>query len=190
MQSKQSKIENNLTALIHAGGKSERMGKDKALIDYNGMPHVFYLANLVKPFCNKILISRNKSQIELPPGDYEIIFDDDSSENQGPLTGLISAIEKYPSSNFLIMYCDLINLNEDILEKLIKGRDEEKYATCFTANNFPEPSIAIIENKSNLILLENYKKGRYSIIKLLKEFDCKYIPLNEKLNEKLIDKDE
>lgn len=178
----------DLTALILAGGKSERMGKDKALIDYNGMPHVFYLANLAKPFCNKILISRNKNQAELSPEDYEIIFDDESSENQGPLTGLISAIEKYPSANFLIMHCDLINLSESVIEKLITCRDKEKYATCFMVKNFPQPSIVIIENKSNLILTENYKKGRYSIIKLLKEFECKYISLNEKSEEKLINK--
>jgi len=186
-------LNKNLTALILAGGKSERMGKDKALIDYNGTPNVFHLANLVKPFCSKILISRNKGQEALPDNltdiNFEIILDDNSSENQGPLTGLISAIEKYPSSNFLLLYCDLVNLNETIIQKLIDGRDEAKYATCFMVNNFPEPSIAIIENKSNLLLWKKYKKGRYSIIKLLKEFDCKRIPLDEKLKENLNDKD-
>jgi len=186
-------MKNNLTALILAGGKSERMGKDKALIEYNGTPQVFYLANLIKPYCNKILISRNKEQQALTINDFginfEIIFDDTSSENQGPLTGLISAIEKYPSSNFLILYCDLIDLNESIVQKLFDGRDEQKYATCFMVNDFPEPSIAIIENKSNLILWKKYKKGRYSIIKLLKEFDCKRITLDANLIEKLNDKD-
>jgi molybdopterin-guanine dinucleotide biosynthesis protein A len=175
-----------LTGLILAGGKSSRMGKDKALIDDNGEPHVFHLAKLLEPCCTKILISRNKDQKILPENNYEIIFDDESSENQGPLTGLISAIEKYPDENFLVMYCDLYSINENTIEKLVNGRDKEKYATCFLINDFPEPSFAIIENKSNPILLNKYKSGKYSIIKFLKEFDCKQITHDEKI----IDKDE
>lgn len=179
-------MSNILTALILAGGKSERMGKDKALIDYNGMPHVFYLASLVKPFCNKILISRNKNQTELPSNDYEIIFDDDSGENQGPLTGLISAIKQFPNENFITIYCDLINIDEALIHTLINKRDINKFATCFTSNNFPEPSLVIFESKSNKILLDKYNSGKYSIIKFLKENDCKFI----QLYKELIDKDD
>jgi len=177
----------NLTALILAGGKSERMGKDKALIEYEGKPHIFYLADLLAPFSDKILISRNKQQAALPVGNYEIIYDDDGTENQGPLTGLISAIKKYPSSDFLSIYCDVINLNNGLVRRLIEERDETKYATCFVSNGFPEPSIVIFENKSNQIILDKYNSGKYSIIKFLKEYDCKKISLNE--NEKIIDKD-
>lgn len=177
---------NDLTALILAGGKSERMKKDKALIDYNGKPHIFFLADLLSPYTDKILISRNKDQALLPKGNYEIIYDDETSENQGPLTGLISAIKKYPSNNFLISYCDIVNADSALIRKLIKERDIKKYATCFTYENFPEPSVVIFESRTNEILLEKYSSGKYSIIKFLKEYDCKHIPLNKAL----IDKDE
>ncbi|MBX7044391.1 MAG: molybdenum cofactor guanylyltransferase [Ignavibacteria bacterium] len=174
-----------LTGVILAGGNSSRMGRDKALIDFNGSPQIYYLASLIKPFCNKILISRNKKQAEIPDNLYEIIFDDESAENQGPLTGLISAIEKYPKDNFLVMYCDLVNI-ENLIEILLNERDDDKFASCFSINNFPEPSIAIIESKANKILLEKYKAGKYSIIKFLKDFECKYITLHQLI----IDKDE
>lgn len=175
---------NNLTALILAGGKSERMGKDKALINYKGQPHIFYLAELLSPFCDKVLISRNKNQTLLPEGNYEIILDDESSENQGPLTGLISAIKKYPSANFLTIYCDIINADEEFLQYLIKERDIGKCATCFESNNFPEPSIVIFENKSNQIILNKYNSGKYSIINFLKEYDCKKVSLPHPLIDK------
>jgi molybdopterin-guanine dinucleotide biosynthesis protein A len=175
-----------LTALILAGGKSERMGKDKALIEYNGKPHVLFLADLLTPFTNKILISRNKEQSTLPEGNYEIIFDDESSENQGPLTGLISAINQFPNENFITIYCDLINIDEVVIQTLIDKRDTGKYATCFINNNFPEPSIVIFESKSNQVLLDKYNSGKYSIIKFLKEHDCKFVTLDKTL----IDKDE
>lgn len=176
----------NLTAIILAGGKSERMGKDKALINYTGKPHIFYLADLLSLFCSKILISRNKKQTPLASGNYEVIYDNKTGENQGPLTGLISAIKQFPNENFITIYCDLINIDEALLRTLFNGRDRNKYATCFTSNNFAEPSIVIFESKSNKILLEKYNSGKYSIIKFLKEYDCKYIPLHKEL----IDKDE
>ncbi|MBS1494112.1 MAG: molybdenum cofactor guanylyltransferase [Bacteroidetes bacterium] len=179
-------MSNELTALILAGGKSQRMGKDKALINYTGKPHIFYLADLLSPFCSKILISRNKEQAPFPKGNFEIIYDDESSENQGPLTGLISAIKQFPNENFITIYCDLINIDETLLKILIDGRDANKFATCFIKEDFPEPSMVIFESKSNHILLEKYNSGRYSIIKFLKEHDCKYIPLQNEL----IDKDE
>ena len=158
----------NVTTLILAGGKSERMGKDKALIDYKDKPHIFYLADLLSPFTDKILISRNKEQATLQTGNYKIIYDDDSSENQGHLTGLISAIKQFPNENFITIYCDLINIDEALIHTLINERDINKFATCFISNNFPEPSIVIFENKSNKILLEKYNSGKYSIIKFLK----------------------
>lgn len=183
-------MSNNLTALILAGGKSERMGKDKALIDYNGKPHIFFLAELLSPYCDKILISRNTEQarlsLENQKKDYQIIYDDESSDNQGPLTGLVSAIKQFPHENFITIYCDLINIDEASIKTLIDKRDTNKYATCFFTNDFPDPSVVIFENKSNQILLEKYNKGKYSIIKFLKEHDCKYVLSNEKL----IDKDE
>ncbi len=187
----QNTIENDLTALILAGGKSERMGKDKALIDYKGKPHIFYLADLLSLCTDKILISRNKVQLPLPNEhhnkNYEIIYDDDSTDNQGPLTGLISAVKKYPNANFLTVYCDIVNADSLLINKLIKGRYRGKYATCFTSDNFPEPSIVIFENKANEILFEKYRSEKYSIIKFLKEYDCKKISLTN--DEKLIDKD-
>lgn len=183
-------MQEELFLLIIAGGKSERMGKDKALIDYKGKPHIFFLAKLLSPYCNKILISRNKEQAPLNEKnhkiDYEIIFDDESSENQGPLTGLISAIKQFPHENFITIYCDLINIDETLIQILINERDTNKYATCFITNDFPEPSIVIFESKANQILLEKYASGKYSIIKFLKEHDCKYITLDKTL----IDKDE
>lgn len=181
-------MSNELTALILAGGKSERMGKDKALIDYDGKPHIYFLADLLSPFCDRILISRNKEQAPLPRDnhkkDYQIIYDDESSENQGPLTGLISAIKQFPHENFITIYCDLINIDERLIQALIDERDTNKYATCFISNDFPEPSIVIFENKSYAILLGKYNSGKYSIIKFLKEFDCKFIPLNKKVIDK------
>jgi molybdopterin-guanine dinucleotide biosynthesis protein A len=179
-------VNEELFLLILAGGKSERMGKDKALIDYTGKPHIYFLIELLSPFTNRILISRNKEQTFLTSGNYEIIYDDDGSENQGPLTGLISAIKKYPTANFLTVYCDIINIDKQFVQKLINERNTDKHATCFIINDFPEPSIVIFENKSNRIILDKYNSGKYSIIKFLKEYDCKKIALTNPL----IDKDE
>ena len=177
-------MKSKLTGLILAGGSSTRMGTDKALIEYIGKPQVLYLADLIFPYCSKTLISRNSKQEEISNCRYEIIHDDENCENQGPLTGLISAIKKYPKDNFLILYCDLINVDKSVVEKLIRERDINKHATCFEINGFPEPSMAIFENKSNHLLMQKYSAGKYSIIKFLKEFDTKKVIFEEQLKDK------
>jgi molybdopterin-guanine dinucleotide biosynthesis protein A len=177
-------MKNDLTGLILAGGKSSRMGKDKALIEYNGKPQAIYLADLLSNYCKEVLISRNKEQEELPQCDYEIIYDDENIENQGPLTGLISAIKKYPDKTYFTVYCDLINVNNEVVEKLISAREENNFTTCFEISDFVEPSIVIIENKSNSILLQKYSEGNYSIIKFLKEFDTKKVLFEGQLKDK------
>lgn len=177
-------MKSELTGLILAGGSSTRMGKDKALIEYNGKPQVLYLADLILPYCSKMLISRNSTQEKLSNCNYEIILDDEGCENQGPLTGLISAIKEYPRDNFLFLYCDLINVDNSIVEKLISEREVNKHATCFEINGFPEPSMAIFENKSNHLLIQKYSAGKYSIIKFLKEFDTKKAIFEGQLKDK------
>ncbi|NNE77041.1 MAG: NTP transferase domain-containing protein, partial [Pricia sp.] len=43
--------------LVLAGGKSSRMGKDKGLIPYHGMPQREYLYHLLGRVCDKTFLS-------------------------------------------------------------------------------------------------------------------------------------
>jgi molybdopterin-guanine dinucleotide biosynthesis protein A len=106
---------NNLVTLILAGGKSSRMGRDKALIDWQGIPmlkRVYQVAanctekvHIITPWPERyrdILPSDCQWLIELDPG-------------QGPMVGFTQGLAQISSSWVLLLGCDLPQLNSDII---------------------------------------------------------------------------
>lgn len=136
-----------LYGLILSGGKSSRMGTDKALINYHGRPQQELLFELVQEFCEHTFISLREEQRDDLSDMYEVIVD--QNEYPGPLNGILSAHKKYPEAAWLIIACDLPLLNKETLHLLVKGRDYGKDATALAtkASRLPEPLAAIWEPK-------------------------------------------
>jgi len=134
-----------LYGLVLSGGKSTRMGTDKGLIAYHGIPQREYLYNLLGQVCENVFISLRKEQeSELPDSMQTIV---DLNEFRGPYNGLLSAHKKYPEAAWLVLACDLPLMDIDALKELISQRDSNKQATAFALkeNPLPEPLCAIWE---------------------------------------------
>ncbi|WP_297764159.1 NTP transferase domain-containing protein [uncultured Muriicola sp.] len=136
-----------LYGLILSGGKSSRMGTDKALIDYHGRPQQELLFELVQKFCEHTFISLREDQQDDLLEKFKVIVD--LNEYAGPLNGILSAHKKYPEAAWLVIACDLPLLNKETLQLLVKGRDASKEATALAtrASGLPEPLAAIWEPK-------------------------------------------
>ncbi len=134
-----------LYGLVLSGGKSTRMGSDKGLIEYHGVPQREYLYDLLSEVCDETFISlREEQQSELPSRVQTIV---DLNEYKGPYNGLLSAHKKYPDAAWLVLACDLPLMNKEALQQLILERNTSKQATAFalSANPLPEPLCAIWE---------------------------------------------
>jgi molybdopterin-guanine dinucleotide biosynthesis protein A len=151
-----------LYGLILAGGKSSRMGTDKALINYHGRPQQELLFDLVQDFCEHTFISLRKEQQEDLPEKYKVILD--QNEYPGPLNGILSAHKKYPEAAWLVIACDLPLLNKETLHFLVKKRNANKDATALAtkASGLPEPLAAIWEPKGLLGVKEYLKNATSS----------------------------
>lgn len=134
-----------LYGLVLSGGKSTRMGTDKGLIEYHGVPQREYLYNLLSQVCENTFISlREEQEDELPAAIKTIV---DLNEFKGPYNGLLSAHKKYPEVAWLVLACDLPLMDLDALKELISQRDSAKESTAFALkeNPLPEPLCAIWE---------------------------------------------
>lgn len=134
-----------LYGLVLSGGKSTRMGTDKGLIKYHGVPQREYLYDLLSQVCEKTFISlREEQKAELPAAMKTIV---DLNEFRGPYNGLLSANKKYPDAAWLVLACDLPLMDLDALKELISRRDSTKQATAFALKEhpLPEPLCAIWE---------------------------------------------
>ena len=148
-----------VNGLVLAGGKSERMGKDKGLIDYHGMPQREYLYQLLDDFTENTFMSCRPDQVGEFEGKYQSIAD--SISGLGPFGAIISAFREYPNHAWIVVACDLPLINHNTILELVKGRNPSKIATTYynPETKFPEPLITIWEPKSYPELLHFLSLG-------------------------------
>ncbi|MFS4448904.1 molybdenum cofactor guanylyltransferase [Maribacter sp. 2307UL18-2] len=147
-----------LYGLVLSGGKSTRMGMDKGLIEYHGVPQREHLYQLLTQVCEETFMSIRTEQEAEIPSEYQTIVDLD--EYRGPYNGLLSAHKKHPEAAWLVLACDLPLMDVEALRELISERDHNKQATAFALreNPLPEPLCAIWEPhafQDSLVYLES-----------------------------------
>lgn len=158
----------NLSGLVICGGKSTRMGTDKSLLEYHGVPQRDYMFHLLTRFCSKVYLSLNHSQAENYCGLNPFIMDNVLYKGIGPMCALLSAWKEFPDSSWLVAGCDYPLVTDRHLQKLVSYRSGN--ATCFflKSANVCEPLLAIYESGFYVNVLESFNKGNYSLSKLLK----------------------
>lgn len=134
--------------LVLAGGQSTRMGKDKGLIPYHGMPQREYLYHLLSRVCDKTYVSIRPEQQNDLPDDIETVVDE--NRYKGPYNGLLSAHRKYSKVAWLVLACDLPLIDLQSLQELIAARDPNMMATSFAQKEdpLPEPLCAVWEPRA------------------------------------------
>ena len=160
-----------LYGLILTGGFSKRMGADKAYLNYHGKPQFRYLFDLLQTFCEKVFLSCRKEQSVQFGGQFPKIID--LHDGIGPMNGLLSFFEKYPSNACLTVACDMPFVNEKAIRFLMDNHKPDQLATAFkNKKGFPEPLLTIWEPKSHKILETAFSKKLYSLRDILQENDC------------------
>ena len=86
-----------LNGLVLVGGKSERMGKDKGLIEYHGVPQREYLYHLLDNFSENTFISCRPDQVREFDGKFQLI--QDSISGLGPFWGYFKCFPRIPQSS-------------------------------------------------------------------------------------------
>ena len=157
-------------SLILTGGKSTRMGQDKAEMAYYGRPQWQYLKSLLEKTGLETFISCRTEQSGLFAGEQVI---PDTFTGLGPLGAILSAFRHDPDAAWLVLACDLPLLDQATLGYLLDHRNPSSVATAFrqatalpglpdTAageTGFPEPLIAVWEPKSYGRLLQFLAQG-------------------------------
>jgi molybdenum cofactor guanylyltransferase len=146
-----------MNGLILSGGKSSRMGFDKAAITFHDKPQHLYLHDLLMKFCTCVFISLRNPPVEIP----QVPFLNDKFSLDSPLNGILTALDHEPNHPWLTVPIDMPEINENILRYLIEHRDPSAIATCFLDNEgkLPEPLVTIWEPASHPLLMHFYRSG-------------------------------
>jgi molybdopterin-guanine dinucleotide biosynthesis protein A len=137
-----------LSGLLLAGGKSQRMGVDKANLRYRGsdVPQWKKLTGVLADVCPRVCISVRNGQVLDGYSASDGALIEDGPESNGPLTGLLRAFAEFPGNGWLVAACDLPLLSKPVLEFLTAHRGESPVIAFKSANDgLPEPLCAIYE---------------------------------------------
>jgi molybdopterin-guanine dinucleotide biosynthesis protein A len=155
----------NLFGVVLCGGESRRMGSDKGLLQTNGKTWAQHIAAKLSALGIPAVVSINEQQLE----SYGDIFSAeqlviDSVDIKGPLKGLLSVHEQYPSKNILLMACDLIDMDEATLKNLIEHyQNNEAFDFYVYHKDFAEPFCAIYTARGLKSVLD--KARTHSLLK-------------------------
>lgn len=162
-----------LYGLVLTGGRSQRMGKDKALIDYRGQPHALYLYELLSQYCQQVFLSARPQQWQ------ETVLESlpilaDCGESRGPFTGILTALETYPQVNWLIVACDLAYLQAGAVAHLIAQAHLNRAVTCYEnpQRGFPEALCGFYTPKALHLFQKAARAELYCPVKILQMGDC------------------
>jgi len=169
---------NHITGFILAGGKSTRMGTDKAMLNFRGKPLLKHMFDVIRPHCGKVFISGDKPDY----GSLGIAMVSDIYPGIGPVSGIFSAL-KYSETDWnIVISVDSPMINNELLEYLISNTDSYE---CVVPKHEAgmEPLIALYSKQILPTLEIMIGTGNYKMKNILTQvktnaLDCQ--PLLEK----------
>jgi molybdopterin-guanine dinucleotide biosynthesis protein A len=130
--------------LVLAGGKSRRMGSDKALLRQDGETQLSRAVKLLQEQLPRVFVSTRAEQDgDTERGKFERIVD--RYDDMGPLAGILSAMDSNSEVSWLVLACDLPNIDAATIQYLLDHCSPEHVATAFNSvhDGLPEPLCAI-----------------------------------------------
>lgn len=177
--------------LVLVGGKSTRMGTDKAELDYFGKPQkevakaLLENNNLETFFSVRPLDSKHSqnSNSEVISSEVEKSEIPDSFYNLGPFGGICSAFQKDPNSAWFVLATDVPFVSNDLIKLVLQKRNPSKTATAIKGKNkeFVEPLITIYEPKAYPILLQYLGQGYSCPRKMLINSEVEVVEIDDDL---------
>jgi molybdopterin-guanine dinucleotide biosynthesis protein A len=138
------------SAVILAGGFSNRFGKDKGLLVLAGKPLIKHVLNVLHGIVDEtIIVVSSKVQAEnfakITGSDVSIIIDAD--DMQSPLIGALTGFENANGKYSLLLPCDTPLVSRDILSLLLELRINKNAIIPRWPNGYIEPLQAVYRTK-------------------------------------------
>lgn len=139
--------------LVLAGGQSKRMGHDKALLRVNGETQLSRAVQLLESFVDRVFVStRAEQQNDSERKKFHRIID--CYEDLGPIAGILSALEEHSDVGWLVLACDLPNVDETTIRFLLENKSGDQPFSAYksSSDGLPEPLCAYYAAGSSSII--------------------------------------
>jgi molybdopterin-guanine dinucleotide biosynthesis protein A len=149
-------------AALLAGGRSSRMGRDKAFLDWRGEPlWKIQLQRLAELDPARLLISCRSEQAHLfPKESAEFIFD--PPDNPGPLGAILGCLER-TGLPVLVLAVDMPGMTIEFLRALYRQGIEGHTGVICRATHGYEPLCAFYPESALPLLRNQLQEGHFKM---------------------------
>ena len=165
---------NNYSLLLLAGGKSLRMGTNKAELLYQGKT---FVENLIEKAENLGIGHIYLSGYQKERNDIEVVWD--IYKEVGPLGGLHAGMKKMETPYCLVLPVDVPQIPLNFLEEMVSlherkilESDERNLPLVLEHQGFLEPLIGIYPKDMVDFIEERIRNQYLSVFRMLKEWGC------------------
>jgi molybdenum cofactor guanylyltransferase len=110
-----------LTAFLLVGGKSTRMGRDKAFVEFEGKTLLDRALSLLRGVTPEVLLVGSRDRLAGYGAVVEDVF-----PNAGPLGGIHAALRSSGTDSNLLLAVDLPRVTADLLQYLVRRAEKTK----------------------------------------------------------------
>lgn len=170
-------------ALILAGGRSRRMGTDKACLSFEGQSFIMRIAEELKIF-DEIILSVNDSR---PYGDCGLTIVKDIYPDCGPLGGLHAALCSCKSEALFCIPCDVPLFKLSLAEYVCSMAMENVDAVVpVSKDGHMHPLCAVYKKTAAAVFERQLMLKKCKIIDAYEFMNVRYIPLETDCAEKYL----
>ncbi len=162
---------NKITGIILAGGKSSRMGVDKAFISFQGKRLIEYGIDLLQRICDEVIISADNPRYKA----FGLRVIADNHSNIGPLGGLEASLANSKTKHNLIIPSDTPFVNLSVYYKILRNLKNELSVVPCISGDKPEPLTAYYSKEILPIIQQQIKNQAYRMIDLISRADAKFV---------------
>jgi molybdopterin-guanine dinucleotide biosynthesis protein A len=172
-----------IAALILAGGKSSRMGRDKALVTYQGKPMLQRVYQVAAECTQQVYVLTpwKERYQNILPSDCNYLTETQSGK--GPVNGLSEGLAQISADWILLLACDLPLLDVEIIKNWINKLSQIPSSTLALVpqrSQIWEPMCAFYRKEVKTELDIFLKKGKRSFQDLLSGIEVEVLNVDEK----------
>lgn len=170
---------NDITGIILAGGKSSRIGKDKALFDFNGKPLVSYAIKALKPLCGALVLSANQKPEKYEAFGFPVISDE--IKDIGPMGGILTCLKHSETRHNLVISCDTPFAGTALFRYLLNEIENFQVVVPSHETFLIEPLNAYYNTNIIGELESSIHNGNYKMMDFFKKIRFKSVEIDETL---------
>ena len=161
-----------ISTVILAGGKARRMGgQDKGLQILGKQSLIQHVINRLQPQIHDISINANRNQTEYAKFGFPV-FSDELLDFQGPLSGMLTALEKTNSDFILFTPCDTPFFPTNLLDKLKSAVKNHRTLIAYACDEEREHPVFCLMSVQLKEKLRHYlASGERRLLQFMKEND-------------------